>query len=184
MKRTGFTLLELMVSISILSVLSAAMFGFAASVGAATEVQSDKITATDEARQAMRTIVRQVRQSAGMSINWGALPGNQLQFRIAEDVDGNGLAVDQGVSLELSTLRTIAEDLNDANGDGVTAGQLIMTGGARPQVLCNGLQPGGGGIWFEQIGASVRVTVQTQSGGGSTERAMPGLMVAVITPRN
>ncbi len=189
MKKNGFSLVELTVSISIMLIISAALFGFSIAVGQATRSQQAKVTATDDARQAILVAIREIRQSAFSSINWGSLPANTVQYRIALDADNNGLAVDSQVRLELSAVRTISPDFEDINNDGITARQLIMTDGLQTQVLCNTLRVSTSGaaedegVWFEQNGAGLRITVQTESG-SVNDIPMPCRLVEFVIPRN
>lgn len=202
MERRGVTLLEVMVSVAILTIVMAAIFGLATSIGELSSVQHGKTEAIDEARYALQTIVRELRQSAGATIS--SLPAGVISYRAAVDADGNGVAVDVGGNLELSTPRTFTRDLDDINGDGVAGEQLIMIDGDTIRVLANDLMPdedtngnnildtredtnGNGkldhGVWFEPWGDGIRVTVQAQT---RTRKghALPADLSEIVIPRN
>lgn len=206
MRRAGFTLLELMISVAVLTVVLGTLFGLSMALGRGARAQEAKLSADDEARIAMMQVVRQIRQAATSSINWSALPGDTLTYSIADDVDGNGTAVDVNGDLELSSSRTLSRDMTDLNGDGATVTQLLMTEGTTimqpfcSSVLVNEDFNGNGtldtdedlnangvldvGLWFEQVGRSVRVTLQTQRRGGPDTVLMRTTLVETVLPRN
>jgi len=206
MKRTGFTLVELMVAVAILSIVMAILFVLATTLGEASQVQEAKITTVDDARDGMLRLVRNLRQAAVMSINWPGLPGETLTFRAATDVDGNGTAVDVGVELELTGIRTLSRDLTDLNGDGLTVTQLIMEEGGQATVITNGLLPNEDanandtldagedlnfngfldrGLWFEPVGRAIRVTIQTQRASAAPQGIpITTTLFETVAPRN
>mgnify|MGYP002619724480 CR=1 FL=1 len=193
MRNHGYTLLELTMAMAILVIVSGMLLMLSISLGSATQAQEAKITTSDEARTAMLQIVRQVRQASRASIPTGSLPGPVLTYRVAQDVSGNGVAVNPAVALELSPVRTIQRDTDDLNNDGVGATQLIMTEGANVTVLANNLMLDGAnnnavgidvGLWFEQVGGAIRITVQTQRVADSAGRVVQTTMVETVMPRN
>ncbi|MBP8129635.1 MAG: prepilin-type N-terminal cleavage/methylation domain-containing protein [Candidatus Hydrogenedentes bacterium] len=205
MRNAGMTLLEIMFAVAIFTVIMGALFGMALSFGETATVQNEKATAHDEARRALQALVPDLHQAARSSINWAELPGESLTYRVAADVDGNGAAVNSSNRLELSAPRVIQRDLEDLNGDGLTAGQLIAVSGGAMRVLANNVSPeseqanadgvfgdsedtnGNGfqdrGIWFEPWGRGLRVTIQTQ---GEDRRGRPlrVTLQEVVFPRN
>lgn len=207
MRQAGFTLLEVMASVAILTIVSGMLFMLAGSLNAAALSQEAKMASQDEARQGMEFIARELRQAASSSIG-GVLPGPALTYRVADDVDGLGLgaAVDIGGSIELRPARTLTRDLTDANGDGQTVTQLVcIENGAVIRVVTNGLIPNedtnnnsaldGGedansngvldrGIWFEQDGSGIRVTIQAQRRSGVRGQFMNSTLTEIIIPRN
>ena len=133
--------------------------------------------------------VRDLRQAARRSIDWGALPAAQISYRVAVDLDGNGLAVDQGGALELSPVRTLRRDTDDLNGDGLTDAQLVWIEGDEVRVLANNLIPPGAqgnpqGLWFEQAGLGLRVTLRTEHTSGPRDAPVRVVLTEAITPRN
>jgi prepilin-type N-terminal cleavage/methylation domain-containing protein len=206
MSRRGFTLLELMVSITVLVMVLGFLYGLAFSLAQGAAFQEAKVTTVDETRTAMQFLVRQVHQSASGSITWYMLPGPQLDYRIALDVDGNGTAVNIGGDLELSAPRWLGRDVNDLNGDGLTLTQLVMADNTRVmRVVANGLLidedlNGNGsldagedfnrnnvldrGLWFERVGSGVRITVQTQRMADVRGLEAHSTLVETVVPRN
>ena len=205
MRCRGFTLLELTVAISLLTVVCGMLFMLALSMARAANVQEAKITSVDDARTAMMFVIRNIRQASDASLALGALPGPSLTFQAATDLDGNGTAVDSGVNLELSQPRTLMRDTADANADGLTDTQLVMVEGANVRVIVNGLLPnedadGDGllsagedhnfngrldrGLWFERAGRGIRVTIQAERSAGPDGPMIVSDLVETVVPRN
>jgi hypothetical protein len=132
-------MIEMMFALAIFSLVMLMLLTLSLSMGSAARFQDAKIQTQDDARTGMMILIRDVRQSARTSINWASLPNNTIRYRVAEDVDGNGLAVDADNNLETGPLITVGVDTTDLNGDGETTSQLIWTDGATTQVLANGL---------------------------------------------
>ena len=189
MNNRGMTMLEVMFAVSIFTIVMAVIFGMGIGFGDTAEVEFLKATATDEARRAMQSLIPDLRQAVRSSINWAELPGEVLMYSVAEDLDGNGTAVDQSGRLEVSAPRLVSRDTEDANGDLLSVAQLIVTQGETVRVLANNLSPDAEapdaegnfgttedtnnngrldqGIWFEPWERGLRVTIQTQ---GTTRR--------------
>ena len=203
MRTCGFTLLEMMVSVSIVVVVVGILSGMAIGLGNTARVQEIKGNAGDQARRGMLYIIRDLRQADGSSIT-GA-PGDVITYRVAADVDGNGTAVDVSGNLELGPLITAGRDVDDLNNDGITDSQFIWSDGPNVvDVFANNLLPnedgnnngvldsgedgnGNGvldrGLWFQRNGSFIQVTIQT---GGQTRR---GRMITfnfneLVRPRN
>lgn len=206
MKRTsGMSLIELVIVIAVLTMLMGMLYTMALTLQRSAADQESKIATEDDVRGGMMLLVRQLRQSSVSSIAASSLPGPSISFRKAEDMDGNGVAVDQGGYLELSGVWTIQRDLNDLNNDGRTVQQLILTDGTQVTVLANGiipsedgdsdgtLDPGEDGnanetldrgVWFEQEGAGVRVTLQAERTSGPRGTRMLSTLSTLVIPRN
>lgn len=194
MNSRGVTLLELAAAVAIFSIVMAVLYTIAIGFVNASEMQDVMITTNDEVRRAMLVIVPRIRQAARNSINWGNLPGDNITFRMADDVDGNGFAVDQSGRLELSAPITIQRDVNDANGDGITMAQLVMIQGGEVRVLANrvmeGVAAGGGivppagvGFWVAPRNGGLDITIR------ANDRTVRGMqfnttMTEFIMPRN
>lgn len=205
MKNQGFTLLEIMISVAILGIVTGMLFALSQTLNRTAAAQDAKITAQDEARQGMELIVSQLRQASSASLV-GPFPGQSITYRIAGDVDGNGSAVDVSGALELLPARTIARDTTDLNRDRRLGSQLVLVNGNNVQVVTNALMPNEDfdnnntlgatedtnfnrrldrGIWFERVGQSIRVTVQTQRRVGAQRRQFLGCtLTEIVTPRN
>ncbi|HNR30828.1 MAG TPA: prepilin-type N-terminal cleavage/methylation domain-containing protein [Candidatus Hydrogenedentes bacterium] len=205
MRNRGMTLIEVMFATAIFTVVMGTVFGLALSFGETATVQNAKATAHDEARRALLVLIPDLHQAARLSVNWAELPGERLSYRVATDLDGNGTAVDVNGNIELTSPRVVSRDLEDLNGDGLTAGQLIVVSGGAMRVLANDVSPeseqpnaegvfgdaedtnGNGrmdrGIWFEPWGRGLRVTIQTQ---GLDRRGRPirATLQEIVFPRN
>lgn len=206
MKSKGFTLLEIMISVSVMAVISSVLFLLATSLAQGARMQEAKITTVDEARMAMMIMVRELRQSATTSVSWATLPGPTLSYRTATDLDGNGSAIDVNGSLELGAVRTLTRDANDINGDGLTMVQLVIVEGATVRVLANNLllnedvndsgvlDPGEDnnangvldrGLWFERLGRGIQITIQAQRASDVEETVLlSSLLTETVVPRN
>lgn len=204
MKNAGFTLLEVMASVAILTIVTGMLFMLANTLNVSAASQEAKIAAQDEARQGMELVVGQLRQAAGSSLV-GPFPGPSISYRVADDVDGNGSAVNASGNLELGPVRTIRRDTTDINGDGLTVTQLVRVEGATARVITNGLLPNedinnnnvldGGedanangvldrGLWFEPEGSGVRITIQAQRRVGRDRLFMNSTLTEIVIPRN
>lgn len=185
MNNRGMTLIELTMAMAIFTVVSGVLMMLSMSIGDTTQIREVKVINNDEARQALQILVPMIRQSAKATINTGALPGGELTFQMATDVDGNGSAVNVNGEIELGAPVTVQRDKDDLNGDGLTLGQLVVIqGGSVIRVLANSLTPvdestGQDGVldddedlnnngrldrgfWVQPQGNGLRVTVGTQ----------------------
>jgi len=182
----GFSLLEMMVSVLIITIVVGILSSMAIALGDTARSQEIRGMSADEARKGMIYIVRDLRQ-AGAGTLAGA-PGDTITYRTAGDVDGNGTAVDVNGNLELGPLITVGRDVNDLNNDGLTDDQLIWSNGTEHLVRANGLLPNEDlnnngvldsgedtnfngrldrGVWFERNGNIVELFIQT---GGADRR--------------
>ncbi len=196
------TLLEVMVAVTILTIVMGALFSLSIGLGDTAGVQQVKAASSDETRRAMLTLTRELRQAGNASIT--GMPGASITYRVATDLDGNGTAVDASGFLELSAVRTIQRDTTDLNHDGQTTSQLILKEGDTVQVLANNLLDdedanqnkvldagedtnGNGqldhGVWFQRSGNTVQVSIQTH---GETRRGydLMSSMAESLQPRN
>lgn len=208
----GMTLIEVMVSVAIFTVVMGVLFGIATSIGDTAIIQNEKVTANQQVRQAMSRMTREIRQATRSGIQ--GLPGPSITYQVPLDVDGNGTAVNVSIRRELSQQRTIQRDINDANGDGITATQLVLIApdlvSSQPvQVLANGLLEdedvnqnqvlddgedlnGNGildrGIWFDYDDQRVRISVQTRGfsrqGLGGKRQILVSGLTQSVLPRN
>lgn len=202
MSACGMTLLETMFAVSIMTIVVGTLMALGTVLGDTARVQEEKTAAFDEARRALTYMVRDLRQAARSSLS--DLPFSDITYQVAADLDGNGSAVDMGGSLELTALRTIARDVEDLNGDGLTDSQLVLAHGDTVMVLCNRLMTDEDinengelddgedandngefdrGIWFEQVGGSVMVGLQTY-GRSRQGHLLTTSVTATVYPRN
>lgn len=198
----GATLLELMVAISIMTVVMGALFGLAMSVGDTSRVQEAKMDTFDQARKGILYAVRDLRQSRAFGLS--DLPAGMVTYRVATDLDGNGSAVNVSGNIELSAERTLTRDFDDLNADGFAESQLVLSNGDAVMVLANNLLPdedtngngelepeedlnGNGvldhGLWFERAGNAVRVHVQS-FGKSRQGHVLSTNMSMTVVPRN
>lgn len=200
--RQGFTLLETMFAVAILTVVTGMLLGMATGIGDTAQTQRIRATANDDARKAMLYITRQVRQASLSTVS--ALPAPSLTFRVATDMDGNGSAVDVGGGLELGTPITIRRDLFDLNRDGLATQQLVMVQDGNFFVLANniiadedanrnGLLDTGEdlnlngrfdrGVWFQRTGNGMTILIQTH-GLDRRQRDSVITLSQTVSPRN
>ena len=201
----GMTLLEIMITVTVFTVVVGMLFVISNSLSAATTAQDSRTFTQDEARNAMQIIVKDLRQAQAGSINWATLPGATITYRVAADVDGNGTAVNNGGFLELSPVHTITRDTTDLNHDGRTTNQLIFNDGVRVRVLTNdllvsedtnnngvldGTEDRNGnrvldrGIWFQASGNGVQVLLQTQRRPTPQSALVNSTLRETVVPRN
>jgi len=206
MGRRGFSLVELMLAVTILTMVVGMVATLGLSMKSATLVQDAAISTHGETTGAMVRISRELRQAAASSMTWPQDEQTSLTYQVAADLDGNGVAVDGGGFLELSVPRAILRDVDDLNGDGRTVTQLILDlGNNNFAVLANDLAPnedanGNGvldagedqnfnnrlerGILFERVGGGVRVTVESQRRPGPQTQPVVSGLTMTIQPRN
>lgn len=190
MRRAGFTLLEVMISVTILTIVLGVLYTLALGMARSVTVEEAKMAAQDEARQALQFAIRDLRQAAGQSLTRDILPGPAIGYRVADDVDGNGTAVDVGGNLELSGVRFLSLDTEDLNGDGLT-NQLILNDAGTVRVLANNVLPTDvnsppeqRGFWVEPWNQGVRITVTTQFRAGNSGHLIRSSYSEVVVPRN
>ncbi|MBX3178106.1 MAG: prepilin-type N-terminal cleavage/methylation domain-containing protein [Candidatus Hydrogenedentes bacterium] len=167
MRRSGFTLIEMLAAISLLTAALGMIWGAWLQASATADVLERKTDATDRAVHAMARISRELRAASRASLS--ALPAAEIAYRIPEDLDANGLPIDADGMPEWSGPRRIGRDYNDANGDGFTASQLILEHPGGVDVIANGLpaaeppgvSPSGNpGIWFEARDGGILVQLE------------------------
>jgi prepilin-type N-terminal cleavage/methylation domain-containing protein len=194
----GMTLLELMMAMSIMTVVMGVLFTLSISIGDTAKLQNVRVQNNDDARRALIAVVPRLRQAQSASINTGDFPGDVLSFRMPADLDGNGTAVDINAELETGDLVTIQRDVDDLNLDGLSNEQLIMIDGDTIAVLANNLAPDTGpvpvpegevppenraGFWVEQQSGGILMTIRTQ---GETRRGtlIRQQFTELVDPRN
>ncbi|HIJ65032.1 MAG TPA: prepilin-type N-terminal cleavage/methylation domain-containing protein [Candidatus Hydrogenedentes bacterium] len=198
----GFSVLEVMIVIALLTVVMGTIFSVASSVQRTADMQQARATAHDEVRRAIQTIARDLRLAARSSVS--ALPAAQIKYRVAVDLDGNGSALDVHGGIELSPERVIMRDRDDVNHDGARHEQLILVDGDAVRVLANGLAPdedldgdglldegedtnGNGrldhGIWFGSSGIGVEAVIETQVA-YRPRRIVGASLSELVVPRN
>ena len=203
---SGFTMIEMMIALSIMSLVMLMLMTLSLSMGSAARFQDAKITSQDDARTGMTSLIRDVRQASRNSINWGALPNSTISYQIATDNDANGFAVDANNDLELGPVVTIGVDAADLNGDGQTTDQLVWSDGNTVNVLANGLmtttEDANGnnaldagedanlngvldqGLLIQPIGSGLLITIQTQRPADAAGTNVTSVFTEFVVPRN
>ena len=196
--QSGVTLLEMMFSVAILTSVMGVLFSLSLGIGDTARIQEMKARSNDEARRALLAVVPRLRQAQFTSVNTDEMPGDVLTFNMADDIDGNGSAVNISGNLEVGTLVTIQRDTDDLNGDGLGAEQLVMTQGDVVTVLANTLSPDGGpapvedgvepaentaGFWVEEQAGGVLITIRTQ-GTSRQGHVIRQQFTELVNPRN
>ncbi len=204
-RNEGLTLTELMIVMAVLASVLGVLFALSDNLQRAAAFQNARVETQDNVREGMMLLMRELRQSGQTSFTWDALPSETITYRRAEDVDGNGTPTDVGGYLELGPPQTIQRDTADANGDGVTDTQLIITDGTNVRVVANGLmldedvnndgvlsagedRNNNGvldrGVWFERAGYGLRITLQAQERQDLRRPTVTSELVEIVTPRN
>ena len=195
MRNAGMTLLEVMFATTIFILVIGVLYTVSLGIVNAHEVQEITLTTNGEIRNAMWILAPRLRQAATGSINWANLPEDSVTFMMAEDVDGNGFAVDTNGDIELVGPITIQRDENDANADGETMSQLVMIGPGGTRVLANNLLEGAGaagagpeppagvGFWVAPQNGNLVVTIRAE-GHTARGRIYDTAMTEIINPRN
>lgn len=141
-KNAGFSLLETTFVVAIFVIVTGAIFSMAISFSDTADAQNIKANANDAARNMYLNLLPELRSAQRSSIDWGALPGSKLTYKIPVDTDGNGTAVNGNGVIELSATITVGPDTQDVNGDGLKAQQLVRSGAGATQVWSNSLASG------------------------------------------
>ena len=197
MKRVqGFSLVEAMVSVAILSVLLGTIVGLSIGIGDTAKMLDINVTCNDEARRALIVISRELRQASLKSIS--GVPGNAILYQTPTDLDGNGTALSKTMTLELSDVKRIGRAATGTSlvltsastktqqvlatnliADEDTNGNDVLD--AKEDLNANGLLEHG--IWYQWGGNAIKVTIQTQS---DTRRGRHVLatLSETVAPRN
>lgn len=159
MRTAGFTLIELMMVLFILSILLGILYQIWMSNERATRMLDSKVKMRDEARLGMSHIVRNLRMA-----NFGTMsyidendvnqvwpppaPPNAgslvrgIVFTRPVDLDGDGNPyAGNNMAVDWSGAVTIRVDTNDINGDGITGQVVQLLNGAFIKVLINDIAP-------------------------------------------
>lgn len=194
----GMTLLETMVAVSIFTVIMGVIFTMSLGIGNVSRLQESQVRTSESGRNALMRVASEIRQAQRLDIsNNNVLPAATLKYRLAQDVDGNGTAVNRNGTIELSAQRTIKADTDDLNRDGITSKQLIIAQGTTVlAVLCNNLCPltetnadtnGNGrldrGFYVFSSGGTLSISIQTQET-LANGRTVDNVYFVIVRPRN
>lgn len=203
--RSGFSLLELMIVMAIMSVVMISLYTLGANMQLAAASTEARITSQDDVRNGMQFIGRELRQATVASLGANKFPTATLSYQRAADLDGNGFPVDKNITLEVTPLRIITRDVDDLNHDGRTLDQVVAVQGETLRVIANGVlldedANGNGmlddgedgnrnnrldrGLLFESADTGVFVTLQSQRGAGPRGHAQVSTLTSLLLPRN
>jgi prepilin-type N-terminal cleavage/methylation domain-containing protein len=196
MKRNnaGFTLIELMMSIVLLTGVSMALYYINLSMTKAVMEQQGMTTLRDDGRITMQYISRRLR-NAESSLMYGVngdtktalgtTPVTTIEFQTVTDTDGNGNAINTSYTVELGSALRFGPDTNDKNGDGESATQLVQfaTNGNVSRILTNFLDPSGG-ISFVRTSGGVQISLKLLRKAQGIRPQASVRMDMVIDPRN
>ena len=202
----GFTLIEITMVLSALLIIVGALYGIAMGMVTAAKTQDSLIMLRQESRLAMSSIVQNIRmaQSDTLQTNGGGgfapvdnNPTTNLAFQRVTDADGNGTALNQDLSVGLTQQLWYTVDLNDANGDGQTATQLVQLrqDGTVARVLANHISPVVitndfyntpiGGLVFQDVGGgTIQVTLIMRHQPDPMGPIMVTRLDELVSPRN
>jgi len=195
-KSSGYTLLEVMVAMTILMITLGTLLGMSIGVSDTNSLAEAQLKMNQDARAAVQAIASELRNAQWQSIA-NTLPAETLSYRVASDVDGNGTATDRSGRIETSALRTIRRDGMDTNADGQTTNQLVIAqGNTVLRVLTNNLCPtsestsdtnGNGiidkGFWVTGGSSGLTITVQTEAT-LRNGRKLEAVYTEFVKPRN
>ena len=202
----GFTLIEITMTLSALLIIVGALYGIAMGMVTAAKTQDSLIMLRQESRLAMQAIVQNIRMAQAASMQTGAggvfapldnNPTTNLSYRRVADIDGNGVALNQDLSIGLTPALWFTRDLNDANGDGQTLTQLVQLrqDGTVARVLANHISPVVvrndfyntplGGLVFQDVGGgTIQVTLIMRHQPDPTGPTMVTRLDELVSPRN
>lgn len=204
--RAGFTLIEVTMAMTVLTIILTMLYGAAWAMMKTARTQDSLVMLNSEARQAMSSIVRNLRQADAATIlsnggggfaAMGANAQTNIQFQRVEDLDGNGNALNAAMNVEFTTPFWITRDTADANGDGQTLTQLVRINqaGQVVEVLSNHISPvvvtgdmysaPTGGALFQDIGGgNIQVTLILRHRADVNLPMMVVRLDEVVSPRN
>ncbi len=202
----GFTLIEITMVMSALVIVSGALYSIAMGMVTAAKTQDSLIMLRQESRLAMASIVQNIRMAQGgtLQTNGGGgfapvdnNPTTNLAFQRVTDLDGNGTALSLDLSLGLTPQLWYTRDLNDANGDGQTATQLVQLrqDGTVARVLANHISPVVvtndfyntpiGGLVFQDVGGgTIQVSLILRHQPDPRGPTMVTRLDELVSPRN
>ena len=202
----GFTLIEITMVLGALLVIMGALYSIAMGMVTAAKTQDSLIMLRQESRLAMASIIQNIRmaQADTLQTNGGVgfvpvdnNPTTNLAFQRVSDVDGNGTALNQDLSLGLTQQLWYTLDFNDANGDGQTATQLVQIrqDGTVVRVLANHISPVVvtndfyntpiGGLVFQDVGGgTIQVTLIMRHQPDPRGPTMVTRLDELVSPRN
>lgn len=115
----GFTLIELVFVVGIMTIISGALLSSFLSLEKSMDVAEAKVLTTDNTRIAMMVMIRELRQANAATYSVDQVT-DILSYVVAVDLDGNGWPIDSAGNVEYSPVRTLGVNPADPT-------QLIRT---------------------------------------------------------
>ena len=168
-RNAGFTLIEVMISMVVLSSISLGLYYINLGMTKTTLHQEAIATLRDEGRNAMQSMTRMLRNGEDNTLmTWnasnvaaalGVVPVSNIRFQAVTDANGNGSAINTDMSVGLTPVLGYGLDTVDINGDGFGATQLVRfdTAGNVNTILTNRVAPGG--LSFVRTAGGVQITL-------------------------
>jgi len=136
MGNRGYTLIEVMLAMFIMTTVSLALYYVNMAMTRATLHQESMTTLRDEGRTSLQYISRMLRIASegtikgvtegGVKSILGTTAMQGIEFQAVTDLDGNGVAVAEDYTVELTDPILFQVDIGDANGDGLDTEQLVQ----------------------------------------------------------
>lgn len=193
MRKSGFTLIEVMMVVLLITAVSTVLYSLNFTMTRSALHQESMTMLRDEGYTSLDYMGRRLRMARSATIltdNNGTLAplvnnvATNLRFQMATDLDGNGLAIDDEFNVELTAPLVFRSDDNDANRDGFSTRQLVHmdTNGNVVRVLSNHLRPGG--LSFQRTAAGIQITVALEHPGQGLRPTAAVTLSLVVDPRN
>lgn len=153
----GFTLIELMVVVAIMTIVISSLFGVLTVARQAWSIGSMRVELQQEIRKAIDTITKELRQTGISTIIGVPADGNlytSIIFQIPDDIDADGDIIDAGGSIEWGAPITYAMG-------GLANEQILRTSGGSTKVVSNKVSS----LQFRRLVASpkiVEISLQAQ----------------------
>ena len=187
-------LLRLVFALALVALVLGTIFALAVGLTGVAGVHETQVSTGDGAWAAMRFMVRELRQAAKSSITLGDSTGAQssITYRVADDLDLNGYAVNTRGNLELSAPRRIRRDPDNPARLVLEENTGANTWQTR-RVLANCLAPDGAadrwGVRFRWDGADgggrlLRIDLRTERRPGAKGPEAATGLTQLALPRN
>ena len=195
MDNRGFTLLETMVAVMLLTGITITIYSINLGMTKAALQHESMAVVRDEGRLALQHISRRLRMAQisslitldgeGTASQLSATVVDNLHFQPIADIDGNGVAVNQDFSVGVAPQMGFGIDTLDSNGDGYTTTQLVQfdNQGNVTQILSNHIDPTGG-IAIQRVSGGVQISLQLYREGSGIRPPVKTRLDQVISVRN
>ncbi|MFH1045459.1 MAG: type II secretion system protein [Candidatus Omnitrophota bacterium] len=178
MRERGFTLIELMIVLTVFGLILGAIFAVMYVGKQSWSQGGTKVEIQQEARRAMEEIVRELRESAQDVVTGVLADGtayNAITFRMPDDIDGDGDVLDANGVIEWGT--PISFSVGGINNE-----QLLRTSAGNTTVLGNHVVS----LQFTRNAATpnvIEIDIQTQRT-SQEQRVFQAALSSKVTLRN